>query len=242
MEDFEPKFNFIYKFYSPTEYSLDALLNQYFWFSKRAYLNDPFDLGNYRKGRAILSMQLFRKIVQTIPNPGGLEYNQILSKIPEYASCSFTRDALSKQMWAYYAKDYSGWCLGFTRGKLSVKQESILSPAIYVDDNCAPTHPINIGLYGTNMFDNLIRQVLCVKHVSWQHEQEERLIIKMKSMDSGDLRKWNSFQLREIIIGNKMTSPYTNIICRFASLYNVPVYKVTTNNSVDFQLSAKRVQ
>ena len=36
---------FICKYYSPSDNNLDSLRNKYFWFSKREFLNDPFDLG-----------------------------------------------------------------------------------------------------------------------------------------------------------------------------------------------------
>lgn len=34
----------VYKYFSPNEHNFDALQNGYFWFSKRKYLNDPFDM------------------------------------------------------------------------------------------------------------------------------------------------------------------------------------------------------
>lgn len=241
MEESEQNANNVYKFYPPSEYSIDALLNHYFWFSKREYLNDPFDLGNFRKGRVVLNMLFLHQIMHAFRNVTEVDESQVLSKMSEYASCSFTTDALNKQMWAYYAKDYSGWCLGFRRGEVSVKQESILSPAIYVDDNCIPIQPVDVGLYGSDKFDNIVRRVLCVKHESWQHEKEERLIIKMKSETNGASRNWGSFLLREIIVGNKIATPYKNIILKFADLHHIPVYEITTKNIVDFQLSTKRI-
>lgn len=36
--------NMIYKYYAPTNYNMDALKKQYFWFSKAKYLNDPYDV------------------------------------------------------------------------------------------------------------------------------------------------------------------------------------------------------
>ena len=110
--------NLIYKYYAPNEYNLDALLNHYFWFSKRECLNDPFDIGNFEKGKQSQSLhnKLFLKFILDL----GISETGAQSLIPEYAICSFSRNELNKQMWAYYAKDYSGWCLAFKRGKLNV--------------------------------------------------------------------------------------------------------------------------
>ena len=47
--------NLIYKYYAPNEYNLDALLNHYFWFSKRECLNDPFDVANFKRGQKVLT-------------------------------------------------------------------------------------------------------------------------------------------------------------------------------------------
>ena len=228
----------IYKYYPPTEYSLDALLNHYFWFSKRELLNDPFDLGNFSKGRTIFNMRQF--VIKSIINRLGLDINEQLlsSLLPQYASCSFSRDLFNKQMWAYYAKDYHGWCLEFEVGKLNTKNDAPLLPAIYVDNNFQLLNPsIDNSLYGSKAIEQLIRQVLCTKHESWQHEEEERIVLEMKKQGNGDARKWGTYKLLSITMGNKIAAPHRNILTYIANqLENVPLNEIKLSKK-DFELT-----
>lgn len=230
--------NLIYKYYAPTEYSLDALINRYFWFSKREFLNDPFDLGNFKKGRVILNV--FENLVRNYSKKEEFyELEKIQNLVSEYASCSFTRSELNKQMWAYYAKDYSGWCLAFRRGKLNTRNDSSMSPVIYVDDNFG-----NVGKdiedlkYGSDPIENILKKTLCTKHESWSHEEEERIVIKMKSGANGDKRTWGSYELDHIVIGNKINPAYRSIISNISEKFNVDVYEIDLGTN-DFELIKK---
>ena len=80
--------NLIYKYYAPNEYNLDALLNHYFWFSKRASLNDPFDIGNFEKGKQ--SQSLHNKMSLKFILDLGVSETGAQSLIPEYAICYFS--------------------------------------------------------------------------------------------------------------------------------------------------------
>ena len=240
MEELVQESNCIHKFYPPTENSLDSLLNHYFWFSKREYLNDPFDLGNFRKGKRLLSMQQIISALLISYKFPDLSFGQINSMLPEYASCSFTRDLLNKQMWAYYARDYSGWCLSFSRGSLYRKQNSDLLPAIYVNDHLIPKTPIQSSLYGITPAEQAIKQVLCTKHESWENEKEERLLLKLKSKTNGTKRLWGTFHLEAITIGNKISEPYRSILTTIAQQNQYPLYEIDLSTQ-DFLLTTKRI-
>ena len=229
----------IYKYYSPSEYNLDALINQYFWFSKREFLNDPFDLGNFKKGRNILSF--YSLLLQKYLEGNDIDTEAIKRVINEYASCSFTNSELNKQMWAYYAKDYSGWCLAFQRGKMKTSNECLLAPAIYVDNLLQPTQPIDNSKYGTNSIGRMVRKTLCTKHESWRHEEEERMVIKMKSATNGAKRSWGTYQLDHLVIGNKINDAFKSIILAIASKMNVPVFMIDISRH-DFQLDKVLIQ
>lgn len=231
--------NLIYKYYSPTEYNLDALLNQYFWFSKREYLNDPFDLGNFRVGRKLLSVNnILRMLTTKYQGDEAIDtLSNIKQLIPEYACCSFSRSPLNKQMWAYYSKDYTGWCLCFEKGELKTKNESPLLPVIYVDNNLQPiSSNTNYKQYGQSTNENLVRRILCTKHESWQHEEEERIILKIKNETKGAKRQWGSYKLNSIIMGNKISEAYCNILKRIATDRQCALLEIQTSKN-DFTLT-----
>jgi hypothetical protein len=235
--------NLIYKYYAPTEYSLDALINQYFWFSKREYLNDPYDLGNFRKGR--LTLVLFNSLIRSFLQGIDMSEENIKKLIPEYASCSFTRDELNKQMWAYYAKDYSGWCLAFRKGKLMTRNESPLLPVNYVDNNLHITSgdsSTSPNSYGSDIVESVLRKILCTKHESWKHEEEERIITRMKSSSNGAQRKWGTYQLDHITLGHKINPAYRNILMTLAKQLNVDVYEISVHGNSDFTLTSNLIR
>lgn len=229
----------IYKYYSPTIYNLDALLNRYFWFSKREFLNDPFDIANFEKGKQTLSLHnaiLEKSLVNT-----GFTQKGIEQLIPEYAICSFSRNELNKQMWAYYAKDYSGWCLAFKKGKHKWSNISPIMPVIYVDDLLNPTEIVNDSIYGNDPIEIAMRKLFCTKHISWKHENEERIVMKTNKKYRGGECPWDTFELLHITIGHKMDNAYKSIIQTIANAFNVPVYEISLNN-IDFQLNKQRLE
>ena len=233
--------NLIYKYYAPNEYNLDALLNHYFWFSKRECLNDPFDVANFKRGQKVLTFDA--ELLQNTFLAMGLSEEKAKQRIHEYAICSFTRNELNKQMWAYYAKDYSGWCLAFKRGKLNVSSASPLLPVIYVDDSLNPLETIDDTIYGNDPIERGIRQLFCKKHQSWLHEEEERIILKTRANRKGEKRDWDTFELDHITLGNinRINSPYRNIILTIAQAFNVDVYEIDLSQT-DFQLTKKLIQ
>lgn len=228
----------IYKYYSPSEYNLDALFNKFFLFSKRENLNDPFDLGNFRSGRKVLAINdLFDLIMSK--NATDFDSATIIKSFPEYASCSFTNNPLNKQMWAYYAKDYSGWCVHFEVGELKTKNPSPLTPVIYVDDKLSQINNTNM-YYKTNDIETIIRKILCTKHESWKHEQEKRIIVKMNNGKIGDSRRWGTYRPIGITIGNKINSAYRSLIQLYCKNEGIPLYEVALSTT-DFSLTQKEL-
>lgn len=231
--------NLIYKYYAPNEYNLDALLNHYFWFSKRECLNDPFDIANFKRGQKILSFNA--EILQNTFLAMGVSRQKAKQLMHEYAICSFTRNELNKQMWAYYAKDYSGWCLAFRRYKLRTSDISSLFPVIYIDDSSKAIAPIAEAKYGDSRLEISIHKALSMKHKSWIHEQEERMIKRMAREDVGKMCVWQDNALKHITIGNKINPAYRSIILTLAEKFNVDVYEIDLSQT-DFQLTKKLIQ
>lgn len=92
----------IYKYYSPSENNLDAVHNQYFWFSKHKALNDPFDMAG----------DLFRRFPDFLFS-NSVYHRRYANAIRSYGTCCFSKNPLNKHLWALYASSYSGFVLGF---------------------------------------------------------------------------------------------------------------------------------
>ena len=97
-------------------------------------------------------------------------------------------------MWAYYAKDYSGWCLAFKRGVHKQSNISPIMPVIYVDDLLNPIETIDDSIYGNDPIETSMRKLFCTKHISWKFQKEWRIcenkgaclpLLKIKSIYLG---------------------------------------------------------
>lgn len=85
----------VYKYYSPQPYNFDALQKRYFFFCKVSKLNDPFDTN-----LKILGLK-----------PQYVEYASQVVK--DYGTCSFSRRADNRSLWALYAQSYTGFAVEY---------------------------------------------------------------------------------------------------------------------------------
>lgn len=224
----------ICKYYSPTEYNIDALLNKYFWFSKRENLNDPFDLAGFSNS----TMQwLLCSVASGNPTLGymltELPSSSQLDFFKEYASCSFSRSPLNRLMWAYYTNNYQGWCLVFNKCEILKNSNEELRNIIYVDDNLIP---INNNI--TIDFQKEPEVLLRIKHKDWQHEQEERLIINI--IDNNFKREWANNILQAIIVGHNIKDTYLSKISKYCYDNNIDLFQ--TKLSMSFDLDTYRLK
>lgn len=208
----------ICKYYAPTEYNLDALYNEYFWFSKRENLNDPFDLAGFaiKKRDNIEFLDYYR-------DKFGLANFDIFK---EYALCSFTKSYRNRLMWAYYSCNYTGWCLTFRTSNILMNDNANLQTVIYIDDN--------------SMSKDIIRNqedLLLIKHYDWKHEQEERILIKRQ--DNNFKRRWAKGILGSIIIGHNINESYRSLIKTYCENNNVSLY--TTKIGYDFNILIEQI-
>ncbi len=209
--------NRIYKYYPPNENSYDALVNKYFWFSKRKLLNDPYDLAGYVKN-------------VYLPN----EYPNWYSEIDNYASCSFNSDPLSKLMWAFYAQNYSGWCLSFPKNQVSTLNLMPLEKVKYAQIN-----KNSIGINDT-------KQAFLLKDKIWKYEKEYRIVDSnvSKYCENGTKHIWHPNMTDiEIIIGFNISDIYRRVLCDIAEERNYKLYYLSQVNHPDkaVELQAKKI-
>lgn len=167
------------KYYSLTNYNIEALEQSYLFASPPLELNDPFDCMNLLINtnnvsddfiidfyRSFYPMeQIFDQFTELKFN---LNRNLFVFLYQRYGIISLTPDFISPQMWAYYASSHHGFVVKFKGDSLT--NENILGPfPINYSENWEPID-INKGnalsfLYHSN-----------IKDLKWEHEREWRFI------------------------------------------------------------------
>lgn len=92
-----PRPEFLYKFYSPTDYNFESIEKPYLYFGNPYDFNDTFD--------GVISEDTFIK--------GFLEQEYI----ENVGICNFST-IKTNQMWAYYAEKHKGFAIKFKHNKL----------------------------------------------------------------------------------------------------------------------------
>lgn len=242
--------NLIYKYYAPTEYSLDALINRYFWFSKRSALNDPYDMN-------IQVLEVFPKFKELLEHYGyNLEqYKQILEN---FAICCFTKRPDNKHFWSLYAGSFQGWCLEFEEDNLIDSQIGVpnqLYDVIYLDAvpdlNDKYQHlelekhedgTISETIAGLLSYEKghekLFTYLLRIKNREvWGVEEEKRLILgniylmnhKINCDTRGYGIPWKINALKRIIVGYKISDCMRKKITLIANEMGVPMAEAKPN-------------
>lgn len=112
----------VYKYYSPACYNFCAIREKYFFFSKVAKLNDPFDTSYslINSSKLINDMERMGRIS---PNAG--------STIKEYGTCSFSKRGNNKTLWALYAQSYEGFVIGFDENTFESMNTELSARVLY---------------------------------------------------------------------------------------------------------------
>lgn len=238
----------MYKYYANNYNNLDALQNQYLWFSKRKFLNDPYDLN-------LDILNHFTKLKTKLQEKYDMEsYRDIVER---FGICCFTTDRKNKSMWSLYANSYKGWCLEF--------DEDIVEPFRGVppkfvkvqyqerwpdlndfntkiitkidDNNNIISTPIRGLLSGDEKeIEKLFYYLLSAKEKAiWEHEKEYRLFLgnsyflthDIDASASGYKVKWKAGALKQIIIGHNIEAYFKDSLVQIATERTIPLY--TTN-------------
>lgn len=226
----------VFKYYAPQDYNLDALIHQYFWFSKREYLNDPYDMN----AQIMDEFPKFKDILEKY----GYDLERYHQTLNDFAICCFTQNNDSQYFWSHYADTFRGWCLEFDADNLvdivATGVPNLLYDVLYIDD-----YPDFDSLYTdltTTQFDNgnFIQEPICsllydekgreklfayllrVKQKgTWGAEKEKRLILgNIHRLSQGDKYDkgtgyqipWKQDALKSIIMGNKISDSNRSVL------------------------------
>lgn len=192
----------VYKYYSPQEYNIESIRDEYFWFSRHQSLNDPFDMAGDLFHR-------FPNFLSTLPSYQSI-YQQSIQK---YGICCFSHDPLNKHLWALYSSSHTGFVLGFDDTLFidslspSLQARVIYRDCIYrdrypdfnLDDTLIPMFSnegtfneyknigsiINSHPMDPKDLDQIFEFYLLIKEKeTWRIENEKRLILGQNFVDN----------------------------------------------------------
>lgn len=145
------------------------------------YLNDPFE--------STTPYELYDYIHD---DPDSLEWN-CLKTINSLGVVSFSETSRSLLMWAHYADEHNGMCIGFSPEVLSSlpRENSETTPYAYypVKVNYDTTRVDLYKLSSRLTYEEIARKVLTTKSDDWIYEKEHRCIVPINWSDSIVLSK-----------------------------------------------------
>lgn len=161
--------------------SIELLVNCQLWFAKPSSLNDPFE------GESSCSEVLDAVWADyPLPKDKQKKYKKIIKKILEDTGiCSFSRTRKNQLMWAHYADEHKGICIGFNESLLKATYANIDTIDITYQTNYPFTKIIDRLKYyskSDKIYDDIhiageiLHSVLGTKYSHWKYEQERRLI------------------------------------------------------------------
>lgn len=252
-------------------YALDSLRNKYFYFSRPSEVNDPFDCQiqiDFETNNEEYEAWKSRNIIKLGPNnrlhtiegknetlneertQNGMEcVRQRL--VEKNHLLSLSEDCLNESMWALYAGNYNGICIGykikndknsFIPTKVEFKSEygQIIVPQdvkeIYFEqihyDNCGD-HPLRIFSNETPNVDDILYN-LTHKKECWNSEKEYRAIIHDTDYDIISIENktvkvfYDDNMLGEVIFGYQIPTATRDTI--------IQMIKENYNSNVKFYL------
>lgn len=188
----------IYKYFNfstvssfATDNRIDSFKNNYLWFSKPRFFNDPFDCNlqvisyynNFLNSLSLLS-----------PNAKDL----IIENTKEFGICCFSKSNDNIHMWSHYADSHKGICVEYDNSNFndyfsfSLKCRCLLQEVDYRDtlinlngdiecaiqENSTVTKQIGQIVRDPLLLDRLFEKILLQKNrETWSNENELRLII-----------------------------------------------------------------
>jgi hypothetical protein len=175
-----------YKFREFNEFSIRGVRYNNLWCSSSKYFNDPFEF-KYELARHPADIDaLYEFWIQKYPQWRGqlarkavpLMALEVLNDFKDSIGvCCFTKDATDRSMWAYYAANYSGFCLGFDL--VHFDDPNYISPNRMYEVKYAPECPHFPISFFLNEKGALIKEAvpfLTTKHSHWSHEREWRYL------------------------------------------------------------------
>lgn len=154
--------NKIFKYYSISDYNLDAIKSGYFYLNNPKEFNDPFDCSvNF--------------IIENRKDFIDGEYMPSLNNVENIGICCFTGNDLNPLMWGHYTKSYQGFTIKFKTKFGVLNKEDINDAKIIKVVYSSNPNPIK----QSNPLARVYQFIIKLK--DWEYENEVRLIVDKKN-------------------------------------------------------------
>ncbi|CEJ64544.1 MULTISPECIES: DUF2971 domain-containing protein [Citrobacter] len=181
MKSLMPRSRILFKYRKFDKSCLELLLNRELWFASPATLNDPFEAQSSLD--EVLDAVWAR---YPLPQTERETYEDYLQKkLSSAGICSFSRARKNQLMWAHYADEHKGVCIGFKEHKIRPEGSHIFPLDVTYQDN----YPFDGIIERFNHFEHepgmndwntitgdILYSVLGTKYTSWNYERERRLL------------------------------------------------------------------
>lgn len=189
----------IYKYFSCNEKHIESFRENYLWFSKPKFLNDPFDCNISHYSQVLKDMKQqdkfpCRSAPYFPPDFTDEVLYRLIDSVNDYGVCCFSKEPDNELLWSHYAKSHSGICIEYEAEELNDlagRMRSELTNVDYEDtlidltqdiewkqtNNGCIYSPIRTILRDDRNFDKLWLKLLTRKKTIWETEEEKRFII-----------------------------------------------------------------
>ena len=218
MEQMKPKILFKFRPVSTAEQLarlIDSINNNKIFFPDYKKLNDPLE-------SAIYMVEAGGYAGCSITRNADDEDTVISNLKREYRILSLTDSCFSPSMWAYYANEHNGICIGYwNQGIFATAKQLTYLPK--------PMPAKSTNEYGIVDFKKIGREIktsFFYKHSDWEHENEWRIVKKQKKNEKEDSKpkasylRYDQSDLACIIFGENMSEDVKK--CIIASINNIP--------------------
>ncbi len=173
----------LFKFRPFNKTSIELLVNKELWFARPDSLNDPFEC-------QFNSDTIFSPMSESL-----VISKEEITKTKEIALdtfnsmgvCSFSRARKNQLMWAHYANEHKGFCIGFNETKLTKSEPTMKSiDVVYQSD--LPSKPVvkkfeKLTAYKLEgkLDKEAYYSIIGTKYTNWKYERERRLVLSQST-------------------------------------------------------------
>lgn len=211
----KPKRVYKYRGFNNIEYVMDILKNHRLYFPTRDELNDPLEGMCQPLYFTYMGVDYYIKTGIEQPECGYI-FNQ-------FRVLSFSRHWNSMQMWAHYAQNYNGVCIGFDV-KDSLKD---IKEVTYTNRRYPKIVKAGLSEVDPQLEKTIVDRNLYTKSKNWKYEAEYRIVKKQTE-------KYLEFDptcISSVILGNLSVIDDENLqkVYEVCMKQNIPLYYVRLN-------------